>query len=265
METELEKLIELTEELTKDGHLRHQTDGWECVLDSIPDCIYITNTNKYIRFINRKLQFHLGISDKEDAYTETCFSLLGNKECLDGSEKTEKGILECNEASEIVFLSKLNGWFKSNISPIYSKAGRLLGYICVLKEATERKMSEQFAVERQRMLDTIYVSVPAGIVVVEEDDLVLKFVNNSLLKLTGYSESDLIEGSVRKLFESDLSADTAFSIINNNEYTNGSITIETVWKTKAGAKVDILINVIKTIGTYNIIFNAIDITAVYRE
>ena len=174
METELERLIELTEKLTSDGYLKSQTNEWEYVLDSIPDCIYITNTNKYVRFINRKLQFHLGISDKEDAYTETCFSLLGTKESINGSYKTEKDLLECNETSEIVFLSKLNGWFKSNVSPIYSKAGRLLGYICVLEEATERKMSEQFAMERQKMLDTIYVSVPAGIVVIKENDLAIR-------------------------------------------------------------------------------------------
>jgi len=264
MGTELERLKELTEKLTREGYLKSQTDEWECVLDSIPDCIYITNTNRYIRFINRKLQFHLGISDKETVYTKTCFSLLGNKDCLDGHDKTEKGLLDCNEDSEIIFLSKLNGWFKSSISPIYSKSGRLLGYICVLKEATEGKMSEQVAVERQRMLDTIYVSVPAGIVVIEKSDLVLKFVNNSLLKLTGYSEDELIEDSVRKLFVSDSSADKTFSIINKDGYTNGNVTIETVWKTKVGVKVDILINVIKTVGTYNIIFNAIDITAINR-
>lgn len=265
METELERLIELTEKLTSDGYLKSQTNEWEYVLDSIPDCVYITNTNRYVRFINRKLQFRLGISDKEDAYTETCFSLLGSKESINGSDKIEKDLLKCNEDSEIIFLSKLNGWFKSNVSPIYSKAGRLLGYICVLEEATERKMSEQFAMERQKMLDTIYVSVPAGIVVIKENDLVLKFVNKSLLNLTGYSEEDLLKNSVRKLFVSELSADKTFTLINKKGYTKGSITIETIWKTKTGVKVDILINVIKTTGTYNIIFNAIDITAVNRE
>lgn len=264
MSDELARLVDLTEKLTRDGYLRDQTNEWECVLDAIPDCIYITNTNKYIRFINRRLQFRLGIEVKEDAYTKTCFSLLKSEECLDGSEKSGKGLFECNVHSEIIFLSKLNGWFKSSISPIYSKMGRLLGYICVLKELTEEKISEQFAMERQKMLDAIYVSVPSGIVVIEEGDLVLKFVNKSMLKLTGYSEEELILQSPRKLFVSDMSADRVFDLIKKDGYTEGSITIEAVWKTKTGVKVDILINIIKTTGTYNIIFNAIDITVVNR-
>lgn len=265
MDTELTRLIELTEKLTRDGYLKSQTDEWECVLDAIPECIYITNINKYIRFINRALQVRLGIGAKNEVYTTTCFSLLGHKGCLCEADKTDYDLIKWCGVSEIVFLAKLNGWFESSMTPIYSRIGKLLGYICVLKEVTEGKMTEQFAIERQKLIDAVYVSSPSGIGLMEQNEMVLKFSNSALLKLTGYSEKELIGNSVRKLFVSDVLANKVFNLISNKEYIEGSISIETAWVKEDGTNIDVLMSIIKTIGASNIIFNVIDITEVYRN
>lgn len=265
MDAELTRLTELTERLTRDGYLKSQTDEWECVLDAIPECIYITNINKYIRFINRALQMRLGIGAKNEVYTTTCFSLLGNKDCLCEAGKTDYELIKWCGVSEVVFLPKLKGWFESDMTPIYSRIGKLLGYICVLREVTEGKLAEQFAIERQKMFDAVYGSSPSCIGVMEQNEVVLKFSNSSMLRFIGSSEQEMIGFSLRNLFVSDAHANKVFKLIDNEEFVEGSISIETVWVKENGTNINVLMNIIKSIGTSNIIFNIIDITEVHRD
>ena len=265
MDTELTKLIDLTEKLTRDGYLKNQTNEWECVLDAIPECIYITNVNKYVKFINKTLQLHLGLATKDEVYTKTCFSLIGDERCVCEDDKAKSDTIGWCIDPETVFLPKLNGWFKSSIAPIYSKIGKFLGYICVLKKVMERKLAEQDSMERQKMLDTICASLSVGIGIIQKNEITLRFVNETLLKLTGYFEQELIGNSVRKLFVSNTEADRVLGLINESMYINKEASIETVWGAKDGTEIDVLLNIIKVASTSEVVVHAINIIKTKRN
>lgn len=178
MMDELKKLKELTEVLTGNGYLRNQAEEWEYALDAIPEFVYVIDVNHNLKFVNKILAQRLGAS-KDDLYNKKCYHIIKGKqvdsegECLFAEDCCD--LDAAVQTSGEIYLEKLDGWFVYDRSPIYTKTNKLIGFICILRDVTDRKAAEH-VIERNedRLSAALELSMMHNVDETELTDYVLE-------------------------------------------------------------------------------------------
>ncbi|MDI6877683.1 MAG: PAS domain S-box protein, partial [Methanomicrobiales archaeon] len=110
----------------------------------------------------------------------------------------------------------------------------------MLRDVTERKRVEELAREREQILQSIFRSAPVGIGLVS--DRVILRVNDTLCRMLGYAEEELVGRDARILYP-----DAAeYAYVGREKYrrmeTAGIGTVETRWQRKDCRILDILLS-----------------------
>lgn len=232
---ELRKLRELTETLTGNGYLRDHTKEWEYALDAIPECICIINSRYKISFANKALIDRLNQSRSEligKDYYEEIRGIEVNSESLN-STPIPKSV-------KSVFLSKLNGWFDISKSPIYTSSEKLIGFICVLQDVTDKRSAINEIINKKATLDVILDTVPVGIGLMDKNKNILS-INKSMEKLLGYSDMELRGKPIGKICNNEEDFNKVCHILDGNNAFNTCVS------TKDGNVINILLK-IATVG-----------------
>jgi PAS domain S-box-containing protein len=175
MMEEINKLRKLTETLTGNGYLRDRAAEWEYALNAFPDCVFITNTENKIRFVNDALLERLN-QTKGAIYGKDCFEVFNHTGCSDAC-KLENG------KEEEFFIGNLHGWFTYSRSKIETKMGKLLGYIVVLRDVTALHLSEE-------KLRTI-IEHTDELFYIHGTDHVVTYVSPTCYDLLGYTVDEM--------------------------------------------------------------------------
>ena len=136
-----------------------------------------------------------------------------------------------------------------------TKAGRVIiglvsaelidyaGVPCVLsvtRDVTERAHAETALRESEAKLRSIFRAAPVGVGMVVHR--VLKAANQRLCEMVGYAEDELVNQSARLLYPTD----EDFAFVGREKYTQiettGVGTVETRWRRKDGALLDVLLS-----------------------
>jgi PAS domain S-box-containing protein len=124
------------------------------------------------------------------------------------------------------------------IFPVRTEHGVMLGTIT--RDITDQVMAQQALQERQARLDSIFRANPAGLGITI--DRVFIEVNDYICTISGYSRAELIGRNTRFLYPTQADYD----IIDDAQYKQiretGVGMVETRWKRKDGAIIDILIS-----------------------
>jgi len=261
MMDELKRLRELTEALTGNGYLKDQAKEWEYALDAVPECVYIINNKFEMKFVNKTLAERLGKS-KEELFNKICYEeIQGHTEDfpIKGSIDDYRA-LKSKSVLEDVYIIKLGGWFNVTRSPIYSNSSKLLGFICFLQDVTAKKKALEGLIYREATLDAIFNSAPIGIGLIEEESRTIRAVNKFLTDLTGYTEKELVNHSVRTLYPTE----EEFIHVGKVKYATleetGIGTIETQFRTKTGEILDVFLKTTRIKSGKYLVFTVTDIT-----
>jgi PAS domain S-box-containing protein len=113
-------------------------------------------------------------------------------------------------------------------------------FIGIARDLTEHTLIEQSLQERDAQLASIFRAAPVGIGMVV--NRVIQEANESLCRMTGYSREELIDQSSRMLYPGD----EDFEFVGTEKYRQigdrGTGTVETRWKRKDGAILDIILS-----------------------
>jgi PAS domain S-box-containing protein len=239
---ELKTLRDLTDALTSDSsYLIDQTKEWEYAFDAMPDCIFVINLEYKMRFINKVMCERLN-KTRDELLDLECYNVLkcADRKC-ELNYSTESGN-ECIEKSFDVgefYIDELNGWYKFIRSPITDPHKILLGYICVLRDITDRRNAVVGLEKREAMLQSIFRTMPAGTGVISSPDRKILLVNDTLCTMVGYTKEELEGQSARLLYETD----TEFMRVGIEKYAQvekyGLGDVETKFKKKDGSLIDI--------------------------
>jgi PAS domain S-box-containing protein len=246
---ELKKLRELTETLTGNGYLKDQAEEWEYALDAIPDYIYIVNTKFEVKFINRILANRLKVK-KTDVYGKPCYKVILNSESEEPLSEWQN-LDACNgcQTIEEKYLSNLNGWFNMSRSPIYTKTSKLLGFICILQDVTERRETRS---KVKALLSKLKCSEQKYKLIVEnvvdavwtiDTKLNFTFINPAIKDLMGYEPEEWIGHNIAEFaYEEDFEY-MAYQVGNALADPNfNNVVFETKMLNKIGDAVPIEIN-----------------------
>lgn len=236
---ELKKLKELTETLTGNGYLRDQAEEWEYALDAIPDYVYVINTKFQIKFVNRLLAERLG-KEKSELYNKLCFKVVDD-------DSVEEPIVSQSQVSEMtqpevvnnVYLRNLKGWFTMTRSPIYTTSNKLIGFICVLQDVTEKRKALKDLIAREATLETIFNAAPIGVGLITRKERIVLSANKFFLDLIGYREDEIIGKTARSFYPSDEEFKRVGRIKHAEIDRVGTGSLETQFVTKEGKVLDI--------------------------
>jgi PAS domain S-box-containing protein len=131
----------------------------------------------------------------------------------------------------------------------------------VVADITRRKRMEAALRESEGRVQAIFRAAPTGIGVVA--NRILQEVNERILDMTGYAREELVGGSSRVLYPSD----EEFDYVGREKYRQiaekGTGTVETRWRRKDGAVIDVLLSSTPLDPTdlaKGVTFTALDIT-----
>lgn len=259
---EIRKLRELTETLTGNGYLRDQAEEWAYALDAIPEFVYIIDNQHNLKFVNKALAARLG-ENKEDLFNRKCFSVIKGyseegPDCVFPMDCCDLETL--SEANGEVYLEKLNGWFIYDRSPIYTSTQKLIGFICILRDITERKKLFEETEKRQKILDTIFNTAPLCLGLLERDSRNLITVNDTFCKVLGYEEEEVVGKNVSIIYPSTEEYENVGLIKAAALEDSGSARLETKFKTKDGRVIDVALATSVTGNENELVFAAGDIT-----
>ena len=243
---ELKKLRELTETITGNGHLKDQAAEWEYALDAIPDYIYIINTKFEIKFVNRPLAERLK-EQKENLYNKLCYRVLNDCNLNHPPERANCVAQGLNSAE--IYLNNLNGWFTISRSPIYTKTNKLIGFICILQDITEKKQKEK---EVKELLSNLQESEQKYKLLINnivdaiwtiDTHLNFTFISPSIKNLMGYEPEEWVGHNISEFATKEdfnymaLKVTEAMKDINFN-----NVTFNTAMLNKQGINTPIEIN-----------------------
>jgi len=193
--SDLEKLRELTKTLVSNGYLADQNEAWKHAFDSIDDFVCITNRDLNIKFINSSL---LEVLNIEHGYINNKITKLIPEFVFEFN----KGIShEYNNSIYYgdVYLEDFDGWYESYRHSIVESSGKLLGYLFILRDITDRKIAENKLIVSEYKFREFYSSMLSGAaiheMVVENGsftDYRIIDVNPSYERILGINKEDAV-------------------------------------------------------------------------
>ncbi len=142
-----------------------------------------------------------------------------------------------------------------------NETGDIISYDGVLSDITKRKQADEAIRQRQAKLDSIFRVAPTGIGVVT--DRVLQEVNERICTMTGYAREELVGKPARILYPTQEDHDYVGTEKYRQISEKGTGTVETRWKRKDGAIIDILLSSTPIVPgdlSAGVTFTALDIT-----
>jgi PAS domain S-box-containing protein len=153
-------------------------------------------------------------------------------------KETMKCVEESYDIGEF-YIDELRGWFKFTKSSIIDGSKNILGFICVLRDITERKRAELGLQKREAMLQSVFRTMPAGTGVISSPDRKILLVNETLCNMLGYTREELEGQSARIVYDSD----AEYMRVGIEKYAQvekyGLGDVETKFKKKDGTLIDI--------------------------
>jgi PAS domain S-box-containing protein len=147
--------------------------------------------------------------------------------------------LEGTECREELEVPRQNLTFFCRIAPTVSNTGQK-GVSVLFEDITRRKRNEARIRESEARLRGIIRVAPIGIGVVS--DRVFLEVNDQVCRMTGFEAGELVGYPVRKLYATQEEYDRVGKIKYGQIEMTGSGSVETQWKRKDGAIIDVLLS-----------------------
>ena len=203
---ELEKLRKLTQTLTSNGYLTDQTNAWKYAFDSVNDAVCIVNPSLKIKFLNKI--FCDKISTHSDQYVNEDLSFIfKDLDFLDEIKKDSIGKENTIHYAES-FRTSLNGWYEGWRHSITTNTGKLIGYIYVFTNVTQRKLALEALKASESNYRLLFDKMQDGFALHEMlfDDKGVPYdykflkVNDAFEKLTGLKAEDLINRTRTEIF-----------------------------------------------------------------
>jgi len=236
----------------------------EAILASVPDIVMEVDNNKVYTWANKAGYRFFGeeVVGKEAAFY------------FEGEQKTYNHVQPLFNGDESVIYveslqrridgeKRLLAWW---CRVLKDKHGNVTGALSTARDITEQRHAEDALRESEATLKSILQAAPVGIGIVK--NRIISWTNDTLRAMTGYTAEELAGKSSKILYPTD----EEFYYVGEEKYRQireyGSGTVETRWKKKDGAIMDILLSSVPINPadlSQGVTFTALDITERKRQ
>ncbi|HLP74450.1 MAG TPA: PAS domain S-box protein [Bacteroidales bacterium] len=220
-------------------------DLLNAVMENIFDPVFVKDTEGRIRLCNAAFERFAGkpsaeLIGKTDEYYLNDPGLYAQVRSndLEVINSREGKIFE-----EVILTASGPRIFISNKSPLFDKKGNLTGVLGIAHDITERKKAEDALAQKEKEYREIIKYAPTGIYEIDYTSKKFISVNESMIRLSGYSREELLEMDILYLLEpgSRKKFTERISRIQKGEKEAESITYKII--RKDGSVIHVLLNV----------------------
>jgi PAS domain S-box-containing protein len=194
---------DITERKQAEDALRSSAEDWKRTFDSIPDLVYILDTD--FRFVRvNKATCDALKKEPRELIGKRCFEVLhGTDEPWPNCPYEKMCTRDTKEATtEEVNDPNLGFPLLVTVSPIFGDNGKFAGIVHVAKDITNLKDTEEHLKKTNKRLEMIYENAMEGISIVDPKGNFV-FVNKASANLLGYDKNDLIGMNLSKIFDKE--------------------------------------------------------------
>ena len=183
---------------------------WEVTIDSLPQLVCLLDERGRILRVNRTVE-DWGLSPVTEVKGRDLHHLL-HKDCSDpGCYFETYWLLERQDVTEgqaaefEVEDLLLNRWLRFQVRSTSNRTHRRdkladTSAVVIVEDVTEHRLVSRALSEAQAQISTLFESAPLGIGLTTLEGDILA-VNQAMLEMTGYSEAELLQRNVSKLYQ----------------------------------------------------------------
>ena len=167
------------------------------LIDTIPDLVWLKNTDGVFIHCNRRFENVFGVS-KDKIIGKTDYDFV-NKELADLFRNNDKIAIDTGKPSlneEVVTFANDGHTeiLETTKTPVFSKDGQLIGVLGIGHDITERKKSELNLVKLQTAIESAKVSI-----VITDSMGVIEYANPFFTQITGYTKEEFTGANPKAL------------------------------------------------------------------
>ncbi|NVO03067.1 MAG: PAS domain S-box protein, partial [Bacteroidetes bacterium] len=168
--------------------LKKSAKQWQVTFDASSDGICMLDSENKIIQSNQKILDYFGKSHEE----------MKGKHCWEIVHGTNEPLSDCpvhkmhkSKKRESIELKHGNHWFEVTVDPIMNSKQEISGSVHIMREITERKISEENSLKMKKYFQALIEKTSDGIVSISNDGK-FKYASPSALRMFGYNDFDLL-------------------------------------------------------------------------
>ncbi|MFX0042073.1 MAG: PAS domain S-box protein [Candidatus Hodarchaeota archaeon] len=179
--------------------LRESEEKYRFISENAKDLISVLNSKLRFEYINEEVHKRLMGYDKDDLMNQTALELIHP----DDREKTLqafKNVVKIGEIFEEVRIKHKDGHYiwTGNTGSFYSDKDGKTKFLIISRDITERKKAEQLLKESEEKFRIIAEQSFIAIAIMQ--DFTIKYANQGLSDISGYSNDEILNWSPREFF-----------------------------------------------------------------
>ena len=179
--------IDITERKIIENNIRESERYFRSMIDVVPTIIWITESDGYCSYLNKKWYDYTGQSKLEGEG----FDWL-NCTHPDDAEEAGKSFVKANSDqtpfSSVYRLRNKKGeyrWVVDSGSPKYGADGKYQGMIGTVVDIHDEKISAEQIKESEERYHHLFISSPSAIGVLKGEDLIITIANDAIIEIWG--------------------------------------------------------------------------------
>ena len=259
--------VDVTDKKRAEEAIRKSQQMVQTVLNTIPVRVFWKDRNLKYTGCNRLFAQDAGLNSPDEVVGKTDYDLawkqMADRYRADDRKVIDAGMLKLGYEEPQITEDGPTLWLRTNKVPFRDQDDNIIGVLGSYEDVTERKKAALALEASEATLKGILETAPVGIGLFSDNDG-LKWVNDRLLTITGYSLVELRELYPGGLFVSKEEFERVDGVWEEDIRSMGVCLLESVWKRKDGRSVDVALSVARIDRDREdsgLVFTAMDITA----
>ena len=185
-------------------------EAYCAVVHSVPNPMFVTDTERNLIFLNRACLEFIGLSDAREVIGKKCWDLfqadICEKECpLADCLKEKKAfsgrkaVVKDNEGQPV--------YISIDAAPVVNRNGELIGAMEVIRDISEERRFQETLKNEKEYANSIVKGIKDPFFIVDKD-LVVTYINESAAGAVGYRVDEVVgKMKCRDVFNSDICRD----------------------------------------------------------
>ncbi|MFW9829241.1 MAG: PAS domain S-box protein [Candidatus Thorarchaeota archaeon] len=177
---------------------------FQLVLDNIPQHIFWKDVDSKYLGCNRNFAKVAGVGEPENIIGKIDHDLAWRFEEAESFYEIERLVMESGNPEYHVIEPQhqadgKQAWLDVNRIPLHDSEDNVIGLLGTYEDITERKIAEEKLIESEEKFRTITEQSFLGIVIIQDGDI--KYVNETLLRIVGYNQQEVLTWSANEFFK----------------------------------------------------------------